>query len=88
MKLSVKTVENHLTGLYRAIGVESRLEAHNYAMRHPEVFATLRLRILQSQPDLRPVANLTILLVDDNTRYRPQLCRMISKTIPHRFLRG
>ncbi|NTU65939.1 MAG: response regulator transcription factor, partial [Chloroflexi bacterium] len=37
--LSVKTVENHLTRLYRSLGVYSRSEALSYLMRHPEVLA-------------------------------------------------
>ncbi len=35
--LSVKTVENHLTLLYRQLGVQSRLEAVSYAAQHPEI---------------------------------------------------
>src|SRR6266511_6114784 len=37
--LSVKTVENHLTRLYRQLNVQSRLEAGNYLMQHPELLA-------------------------------------------------
>ena len=37
--LSVKTIENHLTRLYRSLGVYSRAEALSYLMRHPEVLA-------------------------------------------------
>jgi DNA-binding NarL/FixJ family response regulator len=37
--LSVKTIENHLTRLYRSLGVYSRSEALSYLMRHPEVLA-------------------------------------------------
>lgn len=80
MDLSVKTVESHLTGLYRSIGVVSRLEAHDYAMRHPEIFVTTAQAALQARPEARPAAHLTILLVDDNARYRMQLGKMISKT--------
>lgn len=82
MELSVKTVENHLTALYRAIGVESRLEAHNYATHHPEVFATPDHAILQARTDARHATHLAILLVDDNARYRMQLGKMIGKTYP------
>ncbi len=38
--LSVKTVENHLTRLYRQLDVQSRLEAVNYSMRHPQILGT------------------------------------------------
>jgi len=82
MRLSVKTVENHLTGLYRAINVVSRLEAHNYAMRHPELFATPGETAWQAQLETHPAYNLTVLLVDDNARYRAQLGKMISKNCP------
>jgi DNA-binding NarL/FixJ family response regulator len=34
--LSVKTVENHLTHLYRQLNVQSRLEAVNYVSQHPD----------------------------------------------------
>lgn len=82
--LSVKTVENHLTGLYRALGVDSRLEALNYAMRHPEVLAAAGYEA--AEPDARPEATLTVLLVDDNLRYRQQLGRLIGKTYPTALL--
>ncbi len=36
LDLSVKTVENHLTALYRVLGIDSRLKAMNYALHHPE----------------------------------------------------
>jgi DNA-binding NarL/FixJ family response regulator len=81
MNLSVKTVENHLTRLYRALDVLSRLEAVNYVMRYPEVLSA-------SGPDVADIgtdqteATLTILLVDDNPRYRSQLGRLIAKSHP------
>ncbi len=78
--LSIKTVENHLTGLYRALGVMSRLEALNYAMRHPDVLAVPGHDT--TEPEARPEAALTVLLVDDNPRYRQQLARLIGKTYP------
>ncbi len=76
LSLSVKTVENHLTRLYRMIDVRSRLEAVNYIMQHPEIVAVsggvVRL------PFPTPTAGaLTVLIVDDNTRYRQQLMRTI-----------
>jgi DNA-binding NarL/FixJ family response regulator len=78
MELSVKTVEHHLTGLYRALGVDSRLEAVNHAMRHPEVLAASGYEV--AEPEARPEATLTVLLVDDNMRYRQQLGRLIGRT--------
>jgi DNA-binding NarL/FixJ family response regulator len=82
MELSVKTIENHLTALYRAIGVASRLEAHNYAMRHPEVLGTPGHEAVQASPEARTAAHLTVLLVDDNARYRTQLGKLIGKACP------
>jgi DNA-binding NarL/FixJ family response regulator len=80
MDLSVKTVENHLTSLYRALDVESRLEATNFAMRFPDV-----LREPEgggALAEAEPEGVLTVLLVDDNPRYREQMARLIGKTHP------
>jgi|SRR5579859_2494444 len=76
--LSVKTVENHLTGLYRAIGVSSRLEALNYARRNPEVLAAVLPET--EAPGTGAPDDLIVLLVDDNARYRQQLARQIGKS--------
>jgi DNA-binding NarL/FixJ family response regulator len=78
MDLSIKTVENHLTSLYRALGVESRLAATNYANQHPELLAITGLETAQPKP--APHNALTVMLVDDNPRYRQQLARLIGKT--------
>jgi DNA-binding NarL/FixJ family response regulator len=82
--LSIKTVENHLTRLYRQLGVQSRLEAVNYVMQHPEVLtmsrqATSMVPLFSEGPVQQHV---TMLLVDDNARYRRQLRRMIGKVCP------
>ena len=79
IKLSVKTVENHLTRLYRHLGVNSRLEALAYAVAHPDVLvvsggATQSDKSLPAEDD-----SLRVLLVDDNARYRTQLRRMMAK---------
>ncbi len=80
MKLSVKTVENHLTRLYRQLGVSSRLEAMAYAVAHPEVLAMAGSVAAQSdRPTLAQDATLCVLIVDDNARYRSQLRRMMGK---------
>lgn len=84
MELSVKTVENHLTRLYRTLGVYSRLEALNYAIHHPEVLAVPAQEA--GEPDPEPEAALIVLLVDDNLRYRQQLGRLIGKTCPTALL--
>jgi DNA-binding NarL/FixJ family response regulator len=85
LDLSVKTVENHLTALYRVLGVDSRLKAVNYALRHPELLATSghelsELAHNEGEPEL------TVLVVDDNPRYRQQLCRLIGRMYPSSLL--
>lgn len=81
MDLSIKTVENHLTALYRAIGVESRLEANNYASRHPELLLVPEQEKIQGRLETR-AETLTILLVDDNPRYRAQLGKLVGRISP------
>ncbi len=83
MDLSVKTVENHLTRLYRQLGVQSRLEAVNYALQHPEFADSSRTALPSSSSADAPIQQrVTILLVDDNARYRLQLRRMIVRVCP------
>jgi DNA-binding NarL/FixJ family response regulator len=84
MDLSIKTVENHLTSLYRALGVESRLAATHYASQHPEVLAIAAAEADRPQPARADA--LIVLLVDDNPRYRQQLARLIGKTYPGAML--
>jgi DNA-binding NarL/FixJ family response regulator len=60
------------------------LEALNYAIRHPEVLATVGHEA--DEPAPRSEATLTVLLVDDNPRYRKQLSRLIGKTCPTSLL--
>jgi DNA-binding NarL/FixJ family response regulator len=84
MCLSVKTIENHLTRLYRQLNVQSRLEAANYANQHPGVLALSGQAAAQTfrsaeSPEPGCVA---MLLVDDNARYRHQLRRMIGRVCP------
>jgi DNA-binding NarL/FixJ family response regulator len=82
--LSVKTIENHLTRLYRQLGVQSRLEAANFILRFPQILGTPGQDAAQAEP--RPMPGLqkgiNILVVDDNARYRKQLQRMIGKLCP------
>lgn len=82
--LSVKTVENHLTRLYKQLGVQSRLEAVNYVLRYPQVLGKAGATAAQAQsaPGTSAGTNAAILVVDDNTRYREQLQRMIGKISP------
>jgi DNA-binding NarL/FixJ family response regulator len=81
LNLSIKTVENHLTALYRVLGVDSRMKALNYALHHSELLAISNQDMVETEsPQSTP--DLTVLLVDDNTRYRQQLSRMIGKISP------
>lgn len=88
MGLSVKTVENHLTRLYRQLNVQSRLEAVNFLMRHPQVLGlpespAVTPAIEQMQPTEEGLpGSISILVVDDNSRYRLQIQRMIGKVCP------
>ncbi|GIK58454.1 MAG: LuxR family transcriptional regulator [Chloroflexota bacterium] len=82
LNLSVKTVENHLTRLYRQLDVQSRLEAATHVREHPELLARV-----SPEPEARhgnpPLAEqAAILVVDDNGRYRTQLRRTIAKIFP------
>jgi DNA-binding NarL/FixJ family response regulator len=84
MCLSVKTIENHLTRLYRQLKVQSRLEAVNYVMQHPEVLALSgqEAALTPSPTENFDQEHIAILLVDDNVRYRRQLRRMVGKAYP------
>lgn len=81
LDLSVKTVENHLTALYRVLGVDSRLKALNYIIRHPELLASTGQEMAETHGHVRD-QELVILIVDDNTRYRQQLGRLVGKIYP------
>ncbi|MBX3014572.1 MAG: response regulator [Caldilineaceae bacterium] len=82
--LSVKTVENHLTRLYRQLGVQSRLEAVHYLHQHPELLGMRAATAIQpvAEPELPVAQEIVVLLVDDNRRYRYQLRRMVAKACP------
>lgn len=80
MGLSIKTVENHISRLYRELKVQSRLEAVMYAMDHPEVLGSQRIETIQHKNISEISANrFSILIVDDNERFRYNLQRMIKK---------
>ena len=81
LDLSVKTVENHLTALYRVLGVDSRLKALNYILRHPELLASTGQEMAELHPHVKD-QELVILIVDDNARYRQQLGRLVGKIYP------
>jgi len=81
LDLSVKTVENHLTGLYRVLGIDSRLKAMNYALHHPELLAVSGQEVIE-QEITHTEQSLTVLVIDDNVRYRQQLSRLIGRIQP------
>ena len=81
--LSIKTIENHLTRLYRLLNVHSRLEAANYVNEYPGIIAQIGEPKRRTDPLVMPnPEQATILLLDDNHRYRSQLRRMISRVYP------
>ena len=82
--LSVKTIENHLTRLYRALNVQSRIEAVNYAFQHSDTLGVSRKPEATDQlrGETAIADGVTILLVDDNPRYRRQLSLMIGGICP------
>lgn len=82
--LSVKTIENYLSCLYRKLKVQSRLEAVNFVTRHPEMIGNLNEFSISENfaSDIKPNSGYNILVVDDNTRYRNQLTNMLSKIDP------
>lgn len=86
MSLSIKTVENHLTRLYKQLRVQSRLEAVNYVNQHPEVLAVTGQEIQTAPGENTAGKNVSILLVDDNMRYLRQLQRVLGKVYPQAVL--
>jgi DNA-binding NarL/FixJ family response regulator len=83
MGLSIKTVENHLTRLYRQLNVQSRLEAVNYVNQHPELLNALGVHQTSQQSSPHQQSQQSLLIVDDNARYRTQLRRMVGRSFPH-----
>jgi DNA-binding NarL/FixJ family response regulator len=81
--LSVKTVENHLTRLYRHLGVQSRLEAVSYVHQHAATIGAggAASQLFARESD-RYAPRFVLMIVDDNVRYRTQLRRMIGKAYP------
>jgi DNA-binding NarL/FixJ family response regulator len=88
LNLSVKTIENHLTRLYRRINVQSRLEAAHFVREHPEVIAHSgeTAAAVTQFDDLSQTEQTAILLVDDNRRYRSQLRRTLGKVVPQAII--
>jgi DNA-binding NarL/FixJ family response regulator len=84
MGLSIKTVENHLTRLYRQLNVQSRLEAVNYLMQQPALLGLSGHQAASSTSSMESVKpqEVSIMVIDDNSRYRGNLLRMIGKVCP------
>lgn len=84
MGLSIKTVENHLTRLYRQINVQSRLEAVNYLMQQPGLLGLSGHQAASTPSTVESIKarDISIMVVDDNDRYRGSLLRMIGKVCP------
>lgn len=82
--LSVKTIENELTRLYRHLQVQSRLEAVNFISLHPELVAVAESATHHNGDGSSAAAipGLTILIVDDNLHYRNHLTHLISRAVP------
>ncbi len=77
-------MENHLTRIYKLLGVQSRLEAVNFIVRYPQILGKSGLEAAREETIPAPVfqKSSAILVVDDNMRYREQLQRMIGKLSP------
>ena len=81
LNLSVKTVENHLTRIYRNLNVQSRLEAVNYINNHPNILKVNDYQHFDAHEVLTDDnSKMQILLVDDNPRFRYHLKRIINNT--------
>lgn len=77
MNISVKTVENRLTSLYRLLGVQTRLEATNFAINNPQLLSKSKIdeTLYERKQDL----SLRVLIVDDNPLFRQELGKLIYK---------
>lgn len=84
MGISIKTVENNLTRLYRRLEVQSRLEAVNFISRFPQVLGISGSQIAsQEKPESIEISkSAAILVVDDNPRYRKHLMHTIGRAYP------
>lgn len=86
LTLSTKTVENHLTRLYRQLNVSSRFEAIKFIHDNPQILGQ-RGQTMSHQPSshtYNPPATTghSILVVDDNQRFRKQLSEVIGRNFP------
>lgn len=88
LNLSIKTIENHLTRIYRRLNVQSRLEAASYVRDHPDLIANSGQTLVTDTQlqDFYQTGQAAILLIDDNRRYRHQLRRTIGKVAPEAII--
>ena len=78
--LSIKTIENHLTRIYRSLNVQSRLEAVNYLTNNPQILGVKnKINYVRGTSELILDKPPNIMIVDDNPRFRYHLSRIISK---------
>lgn len=84
MGLSVKTIENHLTRLYRQLNVQSRLEAVKAVMQQPHLLGLSGQKAAATPPAVKSTEflKISLMVVDDNNRYRGHLQHMIGKVCP------
>lgn len=84
LMLSIKTVENHLTRLYRQLNVNSRLEAVKYIHDNPRLLGQRGQAVVHTTyaPVVASSAH-PIIVVDDNARFRKQLGSIIGRNFPH-----
>lgn len=85
LTLSIKTVENHLTRLYRQLNVNSRLEAVTYIHHNPRLLGQQGQSVSKSTHHTRPLSSSghSIVVVDDNPRFRKQLSGTIGRIFPN-----
>jgi DNA-binding NarL/FixJ family response regulator len=85
LTLSIKTIENHLTRLYRQLNVNSRLEAVTYIHDNPQLLGQRGQVMVKKTP--LPVSftsgQLSIIVVDDNQRFRRELCSIVGRFAPN-----
>ncbi len=58
----------------------------NYALHHPELLAISGQEVIEQDEVTHTDSSLTVLVIDDNVRYRQQLSRLIGKIQPQALL--
>lgn len=84
LTLSIKTVENHLTRLYRQLNVNNRLEAVAYIHDNPQLLGQRGQVMVKNSPPPVPVVSggISIIVVDDNQRFRRELGGIVGRNFP------